>query len=103
MKKYQTIPWLLILTFALLACSGGSPKVDSFLDSYENVIEGFEDMAEKGSISIQDMNKMNTKNIAMASEGTKLQSEEWTDAQRKQYLELTNRFSKAMFKISENM
>ena len=60
-------------------------------------------MAGKGSISIQDISKMNAKNMAMANEGATLQSEEWTDAQRKQYLELTNRFSKAMFKISENI
>ena len=103
MKKYRTTLLLLVLTLALLACGGGSTQVDSFIDSYENVIEGFEDMAGKGSISIQDISKMNAKNMAMANEGATLQSEEWTDAQRKQYLELTNRFSKAMFKISENI
>ncbi|MBT4580868.1 MAG: hypothetical protein HOB62_10590 [Gammaproteobacteria bacterium] len=101
MKKCQTMLITLILPLVLAACGGGSPAVDSFIDSYEEAVVGFENMAGKSSTSIQDINEMTMTNMAMASKVEELKNENWTDAQRKEYLELTNRFSQALLRMSK--
>ncbi len=94
----------IITPFLLVACGGGSSKVDEFLDSYESSIEGFEDMANKGSVSLSDINKMNQNSLELTEQVNDLKvAEEWTDSQTSRYLKLTSRFSEAMTEMSKSM
>jgi len=103
-RKHRTLLMTIITPFLLVACGGGSSKVDEFLDSYESSIEGFEDMANKGSVSLSDINKMNQNSLELTEQVNDLkEAEEWTDSQTSRYLKLTSRFSEAMTEMSKSM
>lgn len=98
MKK-QNLLYLLILF--LLGCS--SDPIDQFLDKYEEAVVKWEKLSNSGSISVDEISEMSKDNIELSSAGEKLKSgSEWTDSQKKRYLDLSTRFSKAMMKMSKN-
>ena len=89
---------LCILTFScfMFGCSGDS-EVDAYLDSYEEAVEEFESMSQKGSLSASDIEKMNTKNADFLDKANELQTDsDWSVDQFSRYQELTNRFSAAI-------
>jgi hypothetical protein len=104
MKTYKFIFFwnvIIVLTF-FLACSSKS-EVDNFLDKYEDAVVNWEKLADSDRITIDDISAMSKDNIELSSAGEKLKSgSEWTDSQKKRYIDLTTRFSKAMMKMSKN-
>jgi hypothetical protein len=99
----KVLPFFLcILTSSCLlwGCSGDS-EVDVYLDSYEEAIEEFESMFEKGKLSVSDIQKMNSKNADFAKKASKLRTgSDWSTGQFSRYQELTNRFSEALLNMN---
>jgi hypothetical protein len=96
MKKYRTTPLLLVLTLALLACDGGSPLVNSCLDTMESVVEGYEQAARKEPVSTQDQFKNGRAARELGRCSLAMASEEQTDAQLERAFELGARMQKAL-------
>jgi hypothetical protein len=96
MKVLPLFLCLLTSSFLFWGCSGDS-EVDAYLDSYEEAVEEFESMSQKGSLSASDIEKMNTKNADFLEKANELQSgSDWSVGQFARYQELTNRFSEAL-------
>lgn len=93
------------LAFALTACSGGSSKVNAFLDTYENTIQKFEKKADsRSAFTISDINEMNQQNMELSSQASALKgNEKWTESQQKRYVELSGRLSSALQKMAQNI
>lgn len=93
---------LLVSTlFIFLACS--SNPVDQFLDEYENVVKQWESKANRGNISLTDINDLNQASLRLSEKANELKNaNEFSSAQLKRYTELSARLSKAFIKISRN-
>jgi len=90
--------------------SGGSAAVNEYLDSYEKIVAGYEEMVSSGAMASDDMmvmmkavNEMNEKNLEMSHKAEALKDEEWTNAQEMRQMKLASRFSEAMMKMSQQM
>lgn len=103
MKSYISIV-LAFLALALTACSGGNPKVNAFLDTYEDAVEKWEKQASSGStFTINDINEMNSSNMELSSKASALENEEWSEAQKKKHMELSVRLQQAIQKVAQNI
>ena len=103
MKKFSTIFFhgTFFLLFLFSACSSNS-KVDNFLDKYESSVEKWEKIADSGNFSIDDITEMSKDYLELSSAGEKLKGDtEWTDSQKRRFIDLASRFSKAMMKMSK--
>jgi len=78
-------------------------KVDEFLDEYERAVVKWEARADSGAFTIDDISEMSKVNIDLAEKNRQCQGEVWTSNQRKRYVDLATRFSKAMTETSKNM
>ncbi|MCZ2222307.1 MAG: hypothetical protein LC122_01560 [Chitinophagales bacterium] len=90
-----------VFLFFIIGCSD-SP-VDNFLDKFEETVIKWEKLSDSGDITVNDISEMSKDNIELSSAGEKLKSgSEWTESQKKRYIDLSTRFSKAMIKMSRN-
>lgn len=100
MKTFPIILSLLTSLILLWGCSGDS-EVDAYLDSYEEVVEECESMAQKGEISVSDLERLNAKSTEFAEKASESQAgSDWSVGQFARYQELTTRFSTALSNMS---
>ena len=99
-----------ILAFLFLTSCSASNSVDAFLDSYEKAVVNWENTVTDEKFANGDtasmlsfINKANVANLEMANEAESLQEVEWSTGQQMRYMSLTNRFSQAMLKLSQQM
>jgi hypothetical protein len=91
--------------------SSGAAAVDEFLDSYEAIIEGYEEMVASGALAGDDLlvmiravNEMNERNLKTSHKAEDLKVDErWTNAQEMRLMRLSGRFSEAMMKMSHQI
>jgi len=70
--------------------------VDSCLDDYERMVEEYEEMASRGKVDIDGMNRMSKAMIDLQDRTSAMQSSaEWTSSQKKRVLDLMTRGAKA--------
>ena len=96
MKTSSIILSLFTSLILLWGCSGDS-EVDAYLDSYEEVVEECESMAQKGEISESDLERLTARSTEFAEKASESQSgSDWSVGQFARYQELTTRFSTAL-------
>lgn len=104
MRKIKSIfVFLLILagfTTSVFA-AGSRSDIDKFLKSYEEMVVAAEKAAKSNKIN--DLMKLSLKATELAEQVEKLEeSDNWTTADAKKYLDLTTRYTKAASAITSN-
>lgn len=96
MRKIKFISALVVFFVGLTAFAAGNrAAIDKFLKSYEEFVVATEKAAKTNSM--MDLIKLEEKAVKMAEEADKIEnSADWTLQDSKKYLELTNRYSKAV-------
>lgn len=90
---------LMVVSVNIFAASKQQAAIEKFFKSYEAVVVSAEKAAKTNSLS--DLLKVQEKVLKMADEIDEVQSfDEWTMKDSARYLELTNRYTKALTALS---
>jgi hypothetical protein len=88
--------------FTVFADSKQRTEIDKFLKSYEEVVVSAEKAAKSNKIT--DLIKVQGNAVKMSEQADKIQSyDEWTTGDSVKYLELSDRYTKAMSAMSNSM
>ena len=99
-KKVLTVLVVLCaLSCALFAVSKQRKAIDDFLKEYDTFVIKAEKAAETNKIS--DLTKLSMESLSLSEKVEKIENtDEWTLADSKKYLDLTTRYSNAINKLS---
>lgn len=100
-KIFVVAIFALVGLSALVAQSKNRKEIDKFMKSYEEVVVQAEKAAKSNKMT--DLLKVQAKALKMSDDLEKVQGfDEWTTKDYEKYLDLTNRYTKAMLSLSNS-